>query len=137
MNSIAQTSQTLTPKEVVLKYGQYLQENNLEKILDLYHDDAEVIPEQLQSISGKGNLTAFYQHTFESIKIDGQLVVTSTYQTEDVAVVRCEEQGNVTNLATGLTTSNYFREMFVLTKTNGSWLIYKYMFSQNNDQIQA
>ena len=82
-------------------------------------------------------LTPFYKNTFSSITIDGQLKITSTYQTENVAIVRCEEQAKITNLATGIITTNYFREMFVLTQTNGTWLIFKYMFSQNINQVQT
>lgn len=137
MNSINQQSNVLSPEEVVIKYGQYLQEKNLVDILALYHDDAEVIPEQLQSISGKDEITPFYKNTFSSISIDGQLKITSTYQTENVAIVRCEEQAKVTNLATSIITTNYFREMFVLTQSNGTWLIFKYMFSQNINQVQT
>lgn len=137
MNSINQQSNVISPEEVVMKYGQYLQEKNLVDILDLYHDDAEVIPEQLQSVRGKQDLTTFYKNTFDSISIDGRLTITSSYQTESVAIVRCEEQGKVTNLITGETTTNYFREMFVLLKNQQKWWIYKYMFSQNKSQAEV
>ena len=137
MNSLNQVSHRLSPEDVIMQYGQYLQKKNLELILSLYHDDAEVIPEQLNSIQGKNELTPFYKNTFSSITIDGQLKITSTYQTENVAIVRCEEQAKVTNLATSIITTNYFREMFVLTQTNGTWLIFKYMFSQNINQVQT
>ena len=85
----------------------------------------------------KDEITPFYKNTFSSISIDGQLKITSTYQTENVAIVRCEEQAKVTNLATSIITTNYFREMFVLTQSNGTWLIFKYMFSQNINQVQT
>ena len=137
MNSLNQVSHRLSPEDVIMQYGQYLQKKNLELILSLYHNDAEVIPEQLNSIQGKNELTPFYKNTFSSITIDGQLKITSTYQTENVAIVRCEEQAKITNLATGIITTNYFREMFVLTQTNGTWLIFKYMFSQNINQVQT
>ena len=137
MNSLNQVSHRLSPEDVIMQYGQYLQKKNLELILSLYHDDAEVIPEQLNSIQAKNELTPFYKNTFSSITIDGQLKITSTYQTENVAIVRCEEQAKITNLATGIITTNYFREMFVLTQTNGTWLIFKYMFSQNINQVQT
>ena len=137
MNSLNQVSHRLSPEDVIMQYGQYLQKKNLELILSLYHDDAEVIPEQLNSIQAKNELTPFYKNTFSSITIDGQLKITSTYQTENVAIVRCEEQAKIMNLATGIITTNYFREMFVLTQTNGTWLIFKYMFSQNINQVQT
>ena len=53
MNSLNQVSHRLSPEDVIMQYGQYLQKKNLELILSLYHDDAEVIPEQLNSIQGK------------------------------------------------------------------------------------
>lgn len=135
MNSIVKTSANLSPEQVIMQYGEYLNAKHLDGIISLYHDEAEIIPDQLPSIIGKALIVPFYQQTFSSIKIDGKLRVTSSDIDADIAIVRCEEQGNVTDLATGQTTKNYFREMFVLKKIKDTWLIYKYMFSQNNSQV--
>ncbi|QIO05873.1 YybH family protein [Acinetobacter shaoyimingii] len=135
MISIVQTSANLSPEQVIMQYGEYLNAKNIDGIISLYHDDAEIIPDQLPSIVGTALIVPFYEQTFSSIQIDGKLVVRSTDVSADIAIVRCEEQANVTELATGQTTKNYFREMFVLKKIKDTWLIYKYMFSQNNSQV--
>lgn len=61
----------LSPQQVVLAYGAALQQQNLEEILALYHADAEIIPDQLPSLKGTKNITAFYQNTFRNLKIEG------------------------------------------------------------------
>ncbi|WP_180113418.1 DUF4440 domain-containing protein [Acinetobacter sp. YH12073] len=123
--------------EVVKRYGQYLNEQDIDKILGLYHVNAEIIPDQLASVQGAGNIISFYKNTFASIKILGELAIHSVYESEDVAIVRCEEVGEVTDLSSGVKSDHYFREMFVLLKVDVEWKIYKYMFSINDSQIDS
>ncbi len=124
-----------SPSEVVKKYGQFLNEQNLDNILGLYHVNAEIIPDQLASLQGKENIISFYQNTFANIKILGELAIQSVYESTEVAIVRCEEVGEVTDLSSGIKSNHYFREMFILIKEDDVWKIYKYMFSTNDSQI--
>lgn len=135
MNKVEKQLEVLTPEQVVLKYGQYLKEQNQQHIIALYHENAEIIPDQLASLSGTEKIIEFYQQTFQNIRIDGDLKITSSDIGADWAIIRCEEPAQVTDLATGITSSGYFREMFVLKRMENKWFIYKYMFSQNNNQV--
>ena len=126
-----------TPEAVITQYGEYLATQNIDKILELYDSEAEIIPDQLASLIGSKAILSFYQKTFSSIKIKGKLNITSVYKNNDIAIVRCEEPAQMTNLATGKTEQQYFREMFVLVKKQKKWWVYKYMFSQNNSQVKS
>lgn len=128
------TNENLSPEQVVLKYGEYLNQQDIAQILSLYHDDAEIIPDQLNSLSGRSAIIAFYQDTFSSILIDGKLQIKSITQNADIAIIRCEEPAKVTDLSTGKISDHYFRELFVLKKHAQHWLIQHYMFSQNDHQ---
>lgn len=126
----------LTPEQVVVQYGQYLNQLQIDAIVELYDENAEIIPDQLSSLKGHDAIVEFYQQTFQSIKIEGELKIVSCDMWQDIAIVRCEEPASVKDLKTGLTTKNYFREMFVLRRNVNGWLIYKYMFSQNDQQAE-
>lgn len=127
----------LTPDQVVLKYGEYLNQQNIENILSIYDENAELIPDQVASLKGRKSIIDFYENTFKSIQIEGPLQIISTEIWGDIAIVRCEEPAKVRDLATGNETQHYFREMFVLRFKDNGWKIYKYMFSQNNNQIRS
>lgn len=127
-------NQNLTPEQVVLKYGEYLNQQDIAKIISLYHQEAEIIPDQLNSLSGRDAIISFYQETFNSILIDGKLQIKSIDQNADLAIVRCEEPAKVTDVSTGEISHHYFRELFVLKKYDQHWLIQHYMFSQNDRQ---
>lgn len=67
----------LTPEQVVVQYGQSLNQQNLDAIVALYDQNAEIIPDQLTSLKGHDSIVEFYQQTFQSIQIEGQLKIIS------------------------------------------------------------
>lgn len=67
----------LTPEQVVVQYGQSLNQQNLDAIVALYDQNAEIIPDQLTSLKGYDSIVEFYQQTFQSIQIEGQLKIIS------------------------------------------------------------
>lgn len=68
----------LTPDQVVLKYGEYLNQQNIENILSIYDENAELIPDQVASLKGRKSIIDFYENTFKSIQIEGPLQIIST-----------------------------------------------------------
>ncbi|MCU1716229.1 YybH family protein [Pseudomonas sp. 5P_3.1_Bac2] len=123
-----------TPGELVKRYGLHLKKANLSEILELYTTDAEIIPDGLASLAGTANIRQFYEHTFASIAINGELQVLSEQVYQDVAVVRCEEPADILDKTSGAVLKTYFREVFILEKTAADWKIKTYMFSQNPEQ---
>lgn len=125
-------------RETIGNYGRFLSEQNTSEILSLYSNEAEIIPDGLPSITTIKNIKKFYETTFSSIKIAGDLIITSVDvdTSNELAIVRCEEKASVTDLATDNVLKSYFRELFVLKKEKDIWKIYKYMFSQNISQAE-
>ena len=132
-----ENAQDFSPDQVVLQYGHYLNQHNIAAIVRLYEENAEIIPDQLSSLKGHQAIVDFYQQTFQGIKIEGELKIIRTDIWQDIAIVRCEEPAMVTELKTGITTKKYLREMFILTRRENHWLIYRYMFSHNAKQAQS
>lgn len=125
-----------TPTDVITEYLDLLQTQQIDRILALYAPDAEIIPDQAASLSGTDAIRSFYQETFSTIRLNGDLQITSVSTFADVAIVRSEEPATITVLATGEEVRSYFRELFVLTRIDGRWAIQTYMFSQNPAQAE-
>lgn len=122
--------------QVILKYGEILQEGNVTEILKLYIPDAEIIPDGLPSLSGAKSIKKFYEETFSTIKINGTLDIKEVKLYGNLAIVRCEEPAVVNILKKSTHEKSYFRELFVLIRNpkTKKWKIQKYMFSQNKSQ---
>lgn len=129
-----QKNPDITPIDVITQYMDLLQRQQLESIVALYAPDAEIVPDQAPSLTGLAAIRAFYEETFRTIRLAGELIITSSAISGDVATVRSEEPATVTILATGDEVRSYFRELFVLQRVEDRWLIQTYMFSQNPAQ---
>ncbi|MCW2264035.1 MULTISPECIES: YybH family protein [Sphingobacterium] len=118
--------------DLIKNYGACLQSGNIDEILNLYCANAEIIPEAKPSLSSKMNIEAFYKETFETITINGDLIIKEINVFDNVALVRCEEPAEVKQLLNGKIEKAFFRELFVLIRANENqdWKIFKYMFSQ-------
>jgi ketosteroid isomerase-like protein len=119
---------------VVEAYMQALQIKDTATILGLYADEAEIIPENLPSLRGRGAVDSFYASTFAAIGMEVSVRVVSAEVYDQIALVRSEQPVTVIAVADGTRTKAYFRELFVLRHTPDGWRIHKYMFSQNPAQ---
>lgn len=131
------TQSILTPDQVVLRYGTLLSQKKIDEIIELYHQEAEIIPDQLQSLLGKEAIIEFYKNTFNTIELHGELKIQSIDLDHNLAIVRCEEPAEIKDLDSGLMIKSYFREIFLLKRIEEQWRIYRYMFSQNPAQTMA
>ena len=91
-----------------------MSQKKIDEIIDLYHQEAEIIPDQLQSLSGKDAIIEFYKNTFNTIELHGELKIQSIDLDHHLAIVRCEEPAEIKDLETGLMIKSYFREIFLL-----------------------
>jgi ketosteroid isomerase-like protein len=127
-------SSSSSPSDTVTAYGIALQAGDKHSILALYTDDAEIVPDQIASLSGLAAVSQFYDDTFATISMKVELQLVDVVEVDGVAIVRSEQPVDVVHLANGQEVKSYFRELFVLKNVDGSWKIFKYMFSQNPAQ---
>ncbi|MFI0450621.1 YybH family protein [Actinomadura sp. 6N118] len=127
-------SSSSSPSDTVTAYGIALQAGDKSSVLALYTDDAEIVPDQIPSLSGRAAISQFYDDTFATISMKVELQIVDVVELDGVAIVRSEQPVDVVHLANGQETKSYFRELFVLKNVDGSWKIFKYMFSENPAQ---
>lgn len=124
-------SNSSSPSDTATAYGIALQDRDKSSILALYTDDAEIVPDQIPSLSGRAAISQFYDDTFAAISMKVALQIVDVVEHDGMAIVRSEQPVDVVHVAGGQVTKSYFRELFVLKNDDGSWKIFKYMFSQN------
>ncbi|TWG07628.1 YybH family protein [Saccharopolyspora dendranthemae] len=124
-------SSSSSPFDTATAYGIALQARDKSSILALYTDDAEIVPDQIPSLSGRAAISQFYDDTFAAISMKVDLQIVDVVEHDGMAIVRSEQPVDVVDVAGGQVTKSYFRELFVLKNDDGSWKIFKYMFSQN------
>ena len=122
------------PAGVVGAYSRALQASDRDAILRLYTDRSEVVPEGGPSVRGIKAIDTFYADTLSAIGFENDLQVVSSQIHDDIAIFRSEQPIIVTTVADGTRTPSYFRELFVLRRTDNEWRINTYMFSQNPGQ---
>lgn len=119
---------------VVEAYMQALQIAATDTLLQLYADEAEIIPENSPSVRGRDAIGSLYASTFAAIRLEVSVQVSSAEVYDQIAIVRSEQPVTVISVADGTRTATYFRELFVLRHAGDAWRIYKYMFSENPGQ---
>lgn len=117
-------------EEVIHKYGRFLQNSQIQEILNLYTAQAEIIPDGMMTVRGIDEIEEFYNTTFETIQIIGELHLVETILHNNLAIIRCEETAQIKLKQEKITENAYFRELFILKKVKDSWKIHKYMFSK-------
>ncbi|MET3128970.1 ketosteroid isomerase-like protein [Arcicella rosea] len=118
-------------KETVSNYFKYLYETNTDAIMNLYSENAVLMPADLPTATGKGELLPAYQQTFGAIKF---VSATTDYDEisvyEDMAIVRTTSDVNLFLINEKLDVKSKMREFFILNKENEEWKISRYMFNR-------
>ncbi len=118
-------------KETVSNYFEYLYETNTDAIINLYSENAVLMPADLPTATGKSELQFAYNQTFDAIKF---VSATTDYDEisvyGDIAIVRTTSDVNLFMINEKQDVKSKMREFFILNKKNGDWKISRYMFNR-------
>jgi uncharacterized protein (TIGR02246 family) len=115
---------------LVLHYGAALNQSNTPAIVDLYTDDGVFMPAGAPTATGPAQLQAAYQEVFGAIKLGVEFGIDEIEVHGDIAFARTTSRGQVTILSNGHTQPEENRELFILRRVAGRWLIARYLFNQ-------
>lgn len=104
---------------------------DVEAIMAHYAEDAVFLPAGLPTVSGKAQIRAAYIETLKAVRIlpGGQSTAEDAFVAGELAWVRTDSRAEALNPATGQKAPGHFREVFLLRRSNGKWLIWRYMFN--------
>lgn len=115
---------------LVLRYGAELNQGNVPAIVNLYTDDGVFMPAGAPTATGPAQLQAAYQAVFEAIKLAVEFGIEEIEVQGDLAFARTTSRGQVTVLSNGHTQPEENRELFILRRVEGRWMIARYLFNQ-------
>jgi ketosteroid isomerase-like protein len=118
-------------KETVSNYFEYLYETNTDAIINLYVENAVLMPADMPTAKGKSQLHTAYNQTFGVVKFVSATIdydEISVYG--DMAIVRTTSDVNLFMINEKQDVKNKMREFFILNKENGDWKISRYMFNR-------
>lgn len=115
----------------VRNYFKHLYDSNTDAILDLYSENAVLMPADLPSAIGKAELVSAYNQTFMGIKF---VSATTDYDEisvyENLAIVRTTSEVNLFLIKEKQDIKSKMREFFILNKEKEEWKISRYMFNR-------
>jgi uncharacterized protein (TIGR02246 family) len=124
---------TKTDQEVIEKilfsYQDALNASSTEKVLPLYTRDGQFLPTGAPAATGKIELTASYDKVFKTIRLNIKFHIEEIVVSGNLAFARTNSQGTNLVHATGKTSPEENRELFVFFKEDGQWKISRYMFN--------
>ena len=117
-------------RELLQAYERSLNTSDSELAASLYADDAIFMPTTLPTATGP-HMRQAYEQIFTAIGLDvtftiDELVVASN----DIAYALTRSNGTQLNRATGETTAEANREIFIFHRVGDSWKIARYMFNK-------
>lgn len=117
-------------RQLLETYEHSLNTSDAELAASLYTDDAVFMPTTLPTATG-AQMRQAYEQIFTAIGLEvtftiDELVVASN----DVAYALTRSNGSQLDRATGETTAEANREIFIFQRVDGSWKIARYMFNK-------
>jgi len=116
-------------ENLIRKYQQALNANDIDTILDLYGRDPVFMPQHAPAMIGREAVRAAYQHVFDTIKLDITFSIQEIEELGEVAWARTSSAGRTRILSAGIEVDEGNNELFVFRKEGGDWKIHRYLFS--------
>ena len=115
---------------LILRYGAELNRSNTPAIVKLYTDDGVFMPAGAPTATGPAQLQSAYDAVFAAIKLAVEFDIEEIEVQSDIAFARTTSRGQVTILSNGHTQPEENRELFILRRVEGRWMIARYLFNQ-------
>ena len=123
-------SNTTQIEQLLNKYEQALNSSDVNAAVQLYTDDAVLMPQATPTVVGGKAVKQFYIGTFKTIKINLKFQIAEVQVvSNEWAFLRTTSTGSMKVLATGTESPARTQELFVLHKESGQWKLARYSFS--------
>lgn len=117
-------------EKVLFTYRDALNTSDVNKVLPLYANDGVFMPSNAPSAIGQEQVKATYEFVFSQIQLSIEFYIDEIVVTGDYAFARTTSKGTTLVHASKQTVPEENRELFVLQKISGQWIIARYMFNK-------
>lgn len=109
-------------------YAQSLCTDDADLAASLYTEDGIFVGQGLPITKGGDDLLGIYQQLLQAVKLDIEFHIDDVSFEGDLAYAVTHSNGEQMVLATGDTSPESNRELFVFRRRDGEWKIARYMF---------
>ena len=117
-------------EKVLLSYGAALNAASVSQAVAAYAPDGVIMPTNGPTSSGTEQLKTTYEGFFKMLKFDVKFTIEEVVVSGDYAFARTHSAGTTVLQATGQSSAEENRELYVLQKSSGEWKILRYMFNK-------
>lgn len=117
-------------EKLVRTYIDGLHQSKAEAVLPFFTKDAVLMAADAPTMKGEGQLKAFFDQAFATIRLEAELEFDEITITGTSAFARSHSRVRVTALQTNESHPENTRELFLLDKISGEWKIARYMFNR-------
>jgi uncharacterized protein (TIGR02246 family) len=117
-------------RELLTRYEALLNASDAEAIAALYATDGIFMPQGFPSSNGRDSVRESYRAIFGSIALSIAFEIDEILVGSGVATALTRSSGTVRVNATGATSPEANRELFVFSREGEAWRIARYMFNK-------
>ena len=117
-------------EQLIEKYIEAINASRTDALVSLFTPDGVLMAPDAPTMEGTDQLTAFFNYSFGTIKIDAQIHFDEIFVSGDHGYARTHSQVELTVAQVDATQSEENRELFVVRKLDGEWKISRYMFNK-------
>ena len=110
-------------RDLFTSYERTLNTSDADAAASLYHTKGTLMPMGFPSSKGATDIRAAYAGIFGMIRLKIAFKIEEIEVDHDTAVAVTSSKGTVTILAKGIEAPESNRELFVLRRQNGAWLL--------------
>lgn len=117
-------------RALLAAYERMLNAADADRIATLYAVDGIFMPQGFPTAAGRPAVLASYRAIFSAITLSIAFAVDEVKVSGDLATAVTRSNGSVRVNATGASTPESNRELFVFAQEEGAWRIARYMFNK-------
>ncbi|WP_179473062.1 SgcJ/EcaC family oxidoreductase [Chryseobacterium sp. H1D6B] len=118
-------------EKLLFNYQDALNTSDVNKVLPLYAQDGIFMPQGGPSAIGQEQLKGAYEFVFKNLQLNIKFNIDEIVIVNDhYAFARTISRGTQLIHATGITSAEENRELFMLQKENDQWKIARYVFNK-------
>ena len=115
-------------RAIIEAYGDNLRREEVAALAGLFTADAAIMADGFPAAVGQKEITGIYTSALAAVGMDYTYEFDQVAVTGDTAVARTRSSGTTRVRASGETSANRYRELFVLRREGAGWRISAYMY---------
>ena len=116
-------------KQLLQTYQRGLNDADLDLVMSVYANDADVIGQPFPTATGIQEIIALYADFLSKLDFNVQFELLEVELSNDLGFIRTRSHGTIVPKGQKPTGSEGNREIFIVKRIQGDWKFYRYIFN--------